>query len=237
MNHFFYSNDIVDDFIMISGDEAHHAIKVLRKKEGEIIFVVDGLGTVYETVIENATIENCKLKIMSKKKNHQKPDHYIHIAICPTKSHDRLEWFVEKSVELGIQEISFLNTQRTERDNVKINRIVKRSISSMKQSLKAYLPIINDMVDYNYFIKNCTNNHKYIGYLNQGKTRMLSHVAKPGTNCCVMIGPEGDFTKDEIADAIDNEFDCILLSQSRLRTETAGLTACQILNLINQNAF
>ena len=237
MNHFFYSSDIFDEFIIIGGDEAHHAIKVLRKKEGDIIFVVDGLGGVYETIIENAAIDDCKLKIMNKKKNYHKPDHYIHIAICPTKSHDRLEWFIEKSVELGIQEISFLKTQRTERDNVKINRIVKRSISSMKQSLKAYLPIINDMVDFNYFIKNCTNNHKYIGHLNHENTRMLSHVAPAGKNYCVMIGPEGDFTDKEILDAKDNEFDCILLNQARLRTETAGLAACQILNIINQNEF
>ena len=125
MDHFFYSNKIFDGRIHLEDDEAYHALKVLRKKQGDNIFVVNGLGSLFSTVIEEGDVSNCMLKVMEEKENYQKPNHHIHIAIAPTKSHDRMEWFVEKAVEIGIQEISFLQTKRTERKNIKIDRIKK----------------------------------------------------------------------------------------------------------------
>ncbi len=234
MDHFFYSNKIFDGRIHLEDDEAYHALKVLRKKQGDNIFVVNGLGSLFSTVIEEGDVSNCMLKVMEEKENYQKPNHHIHIAIAPTKSHDRMEWFVEKAVEIGIQEISFLQTKRTERKNIKIDRIKKRAISSMKQSLKAFLPFINEFIDYEDFLKTCNNNHKYVGYLGHGDVEKLSKVCKTNDDYCVMIGPEGDFTEQEIIDALDSGFNCISLSESRLRTETAGLMACNILNIINQ---
>ena len=145
IKQFYYSDNIFDDTIILSEDEAHHVLKVLRKQIGDKLIVVDGKGNKYHAVLEEADIMNCKLTIIDKEEEFGKKDYYIHIAISPPKSHDRLEWFIEKSVEIGVQEISFISTQYSERNNIKLNRIKKTAISAMKQSSKSYLPRINDM--------------------------------------------------------------------------------------------
>jgi len=234
MNQFFYSDNIFNDNIILSDEEACHVLKVLRKNQGDKIFVVDGKGGLYETALESDDINKCRLKILDEHKEFGKPNHYIHIAISPPKSHGRIEWFVEKSVEIGIQEISFIHTHYTERNNIKLNRIKKQAISSMKQSLRAYLPKINDMINFQDFINNCNNIEKYVGYLKAKNVKFLSHVSKLENNYCVLIGPEGDFTLEEIDDALDSGFQCISLGKSRLRTETAGMVACHALNMLNQ---
>ena len=117
---YFYSNQIFNDKIILSGDEAHHALKVLRKSIGDNIIVVDGNGGYYEAIIKSDDINNCILRIQDSKSDYGKPDHYIHIAVVPPKSHDRSEWFVEKAVELGVQEISFILSQYSERNNIKL---------------------------------------------------------------------------------------------------------------------
>jgi len=234
MTQFFYSALIFDKTIILPEEEAHHALKVLRKKKGDIIFSVDGKGGWYKTVLETDNIKNCKLKIIENKKEFGKPDHYIHIAMVPPKSHDRAEFFVEKAVEIGIQEISFVLTQYSERNNINLNRINKRAVSSMKQSLKAYLPQINDMISITDFIENCSNSEKYIGYIQDENKNFLSTIAKPGNDYCVLIGPEGDFIPEEVHLAQSSNFISISLGTSRLRTETAGICACHILNLINE---
>ena len=234
MTQFFYSDHIFDETIILLEDEAHHALKVLRKQQGDTIVVVDGKGGWFKTVLESDKIQNCKLRIVDKKEEFGKPNHYIHIAMAPPKSHDRAEWFVEKAVEIGIQEISFVLTKYSERNNIKLNRIKKRAISSMKQSLKAYLPQINDMLSFGDFVKKCSNSEKYMGYLGNGDTNLLSGISKPGNNYCVLIGPEGDFILEEIELALTMGFQCISLGDSRLRTETAGLAACHILNITNE---
>ena len=129
MTQFFYSDHVFDKTIILPEDEAHHALKVLRKHKGDSIIVVDGKGGWYETVLETDKIQNCKLKIVNRKENFGKPNHYIHIAMAPPKSYDRTEWFVEKAVEIGIQEISFVLSQYAERNNIKLNRIKKRAVS------------------------------------------------------------------------------------------------------------
>ena len=147
MTHFLYSNHVFDEMIILPEEEAHHALNVLRKQIGDTIFVVDGKGVCYETVLEIDKIQNCKLQIISRKMEYKKPKYYIHIGIAPPKSHDRAELFVEKAVEIGIQEISFVLTQYSERNNIKLQRIKRRAVSAMKQSLKAYLPQINDIIE------------------------------------------------------------------------------------------
>ena len=129
MSQFFYSDQIFNDTILLSEDEANHALKVLRKHQGDCLIVVDGIGGYYRAVLDNENIKDCRLQILDKKENYNKPNQYIHIAIAPTKSHDRIEWFIEKSVEIGIQEISFIFSHYSERNNVKWNRIKKRAIS------------------------------------------------------------------------------------------------------------
>jgi len=231
---FFYSDQIFNDTIVLSEDEANHALKVLRKHQGDNLIVVDGLGGWYRTVIDNENVKDCRLKIIDKKENYNKPDQYIHIAISPTKSHDRIEWFIEKSIEIGIQEISFISSHYSERNNVKFNRIKKRAISSMKQSLKAYIPKINDVIPFQTFIENCSNKEKYIGYLGHSNREYLPSIANLGSDYCILIGPEGDFISAEVDFSLNHGFETISLGKSRLRTETAGIVACHILNIINE---
>ena len=152
MEQFFYSTQIYDDSIILSEDEALHALKVLRKKKGDQVTVVDGKGNIYYTSIDTEDIKDCRLSIISQEQDYGRSNYYIHIGIAPPKSHDRVEWFIEKSIEIGVQEISFILTDNSERNNVKLNRIGKRAVSAMKQSLKAYLPKINDIVNFKCFL-------------------------------------------------------------------------------------
>ena len=234
MDQYFYSTQIYEDFIILPEDEAHHALKVLRKKIGDKITVVDGKGGEYESIFENVNVLNCKLKIINKNNNTGFLKHSIHIGISPPKSHDRLEWFIEKSVELGIQEISFILTENSERKNVKLNRILKRTISSMKQSLKALIPKINDIIPVKEFMENCINNEKFIAYLGEEENRHLIKLAPAQSDYCILIGPEGDFSASEIKKSQKFGFQQVTLGDNRLRTETAAVAACHILNLVNE---
>ena len=234
MDQYFYSTQIYEDFIILPEDEAHHALKVLRKKIGDKITVVDGKGGEYESIFENVNALNCKLKIINRKNNTGFLKHSIHIGISPPKSHDRLEWFIEKSVELGIQEISFILTENSERKNVKLNRILKRTISSMKQSLKALIPRINDIIPVKEFMENCINNEKFIAYLGEEERNHLIKLAPAQGDYCILIGPEGDFSASEIKKSQKFGFQQVTLGDNRLRTETAAVAACHILNLVNE---
>ena len=234
MTQFYYSDHVFNEAIILPEDEAHHILNVLRKKQGDSIIVVDGKGGWFKTVLDSDNIKNCKLRIIDRKEEFGKPNHYIHIAMAPPKSHDRAEWFIEKAVEIGVQEISFVLTRNSERNNIKLNRIKRRAVSSMKQSLKAYLPQINDILSLTDFVETCSNSEKYVGYLRDESTTFLSKRAKPGNNYCVLIGPEGDFIPEEVDLARSCGFQIISLGKSRLRTETAGIAACHILNIINE---
>ena len=231
MDQFFYSPQIYEDSINLPEDEAHHALKVLRKHKGDKIVVVDGNGGWFECVIVSEEIQNYRLRIEDKRENFGLREHYIHIGIAPPKSPDRVEWFVEKAVEIGVQEISFILTDQSERKNIKLERILKRTIASMKQSLKAYLPKINDIIPIKDFMINCSNKEKFIGYDDQNSH--LFQSANSNSNYCILIGPEGGFTSSEFNAAQDIGFLSVSLGDSRLRTETAGLAACHILNLLN----
>jgi len=195
--------------------------------------VVDGKGGWYDTSIIDAKISDCKLKIRNQKTNFGLEDHYIHIVMAPPKSHDRTEWFVEKAVELGVQEISFIFSSNSERRDIKMNRLKKTALTSMKQSLKAYLPQINKIISLKDFVVNCANEEKYIGYLGDIESTLLFHAAMPESNYCVLIGPEGGYSLREINNAKKYGFTPISLGSCRLRTETAGIAACHILNIIN----
>ena len=234
MDQFYYSTQIYDDFIILPKDEALHVLKVLRKKTGDKITVVDGKGGLYETCIRSENIQNFRLNIISVDKKFGHQNYYIHIGIAPPKNHDRVEWFVEKAVEIGIQEISFILTDHSERKNIKLSRIEKRAVSSMKQSLKAFLPKINDIVPLKDLMKICSNDEKYIGYLNKGKNNHLIQSATPQSDYCMLIGPEGDFSSSEINESQEFGFKPVSLGDNRLRIETAGLVACHILNLVNE---
>ena len=214
--------------------ESKHAIKVLRLNTGDKINLVNGKGTFFEAEITQAHAKKCELKILSSTtETNTKPD--IHIAIAPTKNNDRLEWFVEKATEIGIGEITPLICQRSERKTLKIDRLEKTAVAAMKQSLKATLPKINEPISFKDFIKNTPpQNNQFIAHCLDNTEKHLIEICLKNESALVLIGPEGDFTKEEIDLAIKNRFKPISLGKSRLRTETAGIVACHTINLINE---
>ena len=228
----FYEPNISNDEFHLNDEESRHCIKVLRKKKGDEINVVDGKGTFYLCVLIDDNQKKCLLRIKNTRSETDK-EYYIHIAIAPTKNLDRIEWFVEKAVEIGIDEISFVITKNSERRHLKIDRLEKKAVSAMKQSLKATLPKLNGPFPYSEFIKSELPYQKFIGYVDIDNPIHLKNEAIANNQYCVLIGPEGDFTETELREAIDNEFKKVSLGTSRLRTETAGIVACHLLHIIN----
>ncbi len=228
----FYEPNASGDQFILNEEESRHCIKVLRKKVGDKISIIDGKGNFYTCQIIEANPKKCLLKSIEVISEEQK-NFYIHIAIAPTKNIDRIEWFVEKAVELGIDEISFLLCQNSERRQLKLERIEKKTISAMKQSLKATLPKLNELQNFDAFIKANNGSDKFIGFVDMDNPNQLYMQARRGSNYLMLVGPEGDFTIDEVQLAINNGFKKISLGKSRLRTETAGIAACCFLNMIN----
>ncbi len=228
----FYEPSAKNESFILNEEEARHALKVLRKKVGDKINVIDGNGHLFECKLIEGVIEKCVVKV---EKTFFEPDndYHIHIAIAPTKNLDRIEWFVEKAVEIGIDELSFIKCKNSERPQLKIERIEKKAISAMKQSLKYRIPKINVLKDFNSFISEKRNEEKFIAFVDSSNPLHLKHAAGLKSKYLVLIGPEGDFTSKELDMALTQNFKKVSLGRSRLRTETAGMVACHILNLIN----
>ncbi len=217
----------------LSMDDSKHAIKVLRLKRGDKIEIVDGKGKYFEAEIVDPDTKKCHVEIIDEGILPPK-SFYIHVAIAPTKNIDRIEWFVEKSVEFGIDEITFLKCDSSERDHLRLDRIEKKVISAMKQSRVGYLPKINDVINFNDFVRSGElPDDKFIAYISNSNTPLIKY-AVPARSYCILIGPEGDFSKNEIDKANKNGFTGVSLGNTRMRTETAGIAACYILNLIQQ---
>lgn len=233
--HIFYTENITNNLAELDPDESRHLHKVLRLKNNDPVWVTDGNGQIYNAQIEKSDIKNSVLTVISESDIYQKPDYYIHIAVSPTKNTDRIEWFVEKAVEFGIDEISFLKSDRSERKHINTDRLARIAKSAMKQSLKGTLVKINELEKFRNFILNTDQEQSlYIGHLEEGKKDSLMNLANKNGKYLVLIGPEGDFSPDELALAKEQGFQSITLGNSRLRTETAALAACHILNIINQ---
>jgi 16S rRNA (uracil1498-N3)-methyltransferase len=228
----FYQPQLAQGVLHLDADESRHAVKVLRKKQGDPIRLTDGMGFFYEAIITNPDPRQCTFTISKKIKESPK-NFTIHIAISPTKNADRIEWFVEKVVELGIDEITLLECEHTERQHVKIDRLEKMAISAMKQSLKAKLPIIHSLTSFRDLTKDAEAVEKYIAHVDSENPNQLKNLVSQGSSYIVLIGPEGDFSREELMSAERLGFKKISLGPSRLRTETAGLAACHILNLAN----
>ena len=230
----FYQPLLSNGIHYLDEEESRHCIRVLRHQVGDIIQVVDGQGGWHEAVITDANSKKCGFSVKNTQQAPKTP-HYIHIAIAPTKNNDRLEWFVEKAVEIGIDEISFMLCAQSERKIFKTHRVVRKAVSAMKQSLKATLPKINEPRPFGDIIDSVpTDSEKYIAYVDSKNPIKLIHAAQPKQAYCVLIGPEGDFSTDELQLSLEKGFRKASLGQSRLRTETAGVAACHILNLINE---
>ncbi|MEO6901907.1 MAG: 16S rRNA (uracil(1498)-N(3))-methyltransferase [Bacteroidia bacterium] len=235
--HLFYCTDITIPNYNLTEEESKHCIRVLRLKINDTIFLIDGIGGFYKAIIIDDHPKRCIVKIIDIKKEFKKSSFQLHIAIAPTKNMDRLEWFTEKATEIGINEISLIDCDNSERTIVKIERLKKVAIAAIKQSLKAYLPIINETITFKKFIALTTNfiGQKFIAHCNASESKEKLHLKNqylPHENALILIGPEGDFSIDEIKLAIDNGFKEIQLGESRLRTETAALYACTTINIL-----
>ena len=231
--HLFYIPGIQSDRIQLSEEESKHALRVLRLSQGDIVGLIDGVGGFYEAEIVEAHAKKCLLKVISRKQKWSYRPYKIKIAVAPTKSLDRMEWFVEKATEIGIDEISFLLCERSERKSVNLDRLDKIIVSAMKQSVKAYKPIIMDIMPLKDYVKNITGTDTYMAHLEEHRQLSL-HQVVPSASCCVLIGPEGDFSSSEIQMAYAAGIKPVTLGSSRLRTETAALAACHTLNLLHE---
>ncbi len=230
--HLFYQPNF-ENLSALTDDEAQHAVKVLRLREGAPLRVTDGVGSWFDCTILKPDVKRCIVQITKKTATPPRP-YQIELAIAPTKNLDRIEWLVEKATEIGIDRFSFFYSQHSERRTLKLERLQKIAISAMKQSLQAYLPQIIEVGDFTKYISQSTNKAKFIAHLPESHfPKNLLQIAKPNLNYAVLIGPEGDFSADEIALAMSNGFEMVTLGNTRLRTETAALIACQILNLVN----
>lgn len=232
MKNLFYQPNISQGVLYLDPEESRHCTKVLRKRAGDTLHVTDGKGFLHTCKITDANPDKCVFKIESSEQ--EKPKNFrIHIAIAPTKNPDRTEWFVEKAIEIGVDEISFLACENSERTTVKTERIEKLAISALKQSLKTTFTKIHSIRTLQEFISASSSSEKFIAYVDQANPYELFQVAKPKNSYTVLIGPEGDFSPDELELALKQGYKKVALGPSRLRTETAGVVACHTLNLIN----
>jgi 16S rRNA (uracil1498-N3)-methyltransferase len=230
----FFQENISGTNFELDSQESKHLIKVLRKSVGDVVHVTNGKGLLVTCKIEELQLKKTKLSILDKKLQ-ARDDYYIHLAVAPTKSQDRMEWMVEKITEIGVHEISFLNTENTERRYLKIDRLEKKIISACKQSLKIWKPKINQAREFTDIIADPAFSpyQKFIAYVDHENQSSLMGQTAVGSSYLVLIGPEGDFTRQEIRQSADQNFMPCSLGKNRLRTETAGLVAVHILNLKN----
>ena len=228
----FYQPNLPNGIHYLDADESRHCVKVLRANEGDTITVTDGKGTFYECIITKADPAKCAFRIQSTHAERPR-SHAIHIAIAPTKSPDRIEWFTEKAVELGIDTITLMQCEHSEKSFLKTERLMKVAISAMKQSLKATLPEIVAPTPFDQLVRTAVATQKFIAFVDPDNPRHLKDSARKNESSIVLIGPEGDFSTGELQLALSSGFEKVSLGTSRLRTETAGVAACHILNLIN----
>jgi len=218
--------------IILSVEESKHATKVLRKKEGDILNFTDGKGGFYKAEITIADSRKCRLQVVSSEQKEKQHNYHLHIAIAPTKNMDRFEWFLEKATEIGIDEITPIICNRSERKVIKTERGNRILLSAMKQSLKFHLPKLNEAINLNDFLKQDFEDTKYIAHCEDDKKNELKRITKT-EKALILIGPEGDFSQKEIDLALQNQFKAVSLGTSRLRTETAGIIATHTINIKN----
>jgi 16S rRNA (uracil1498-N3)-methyltransferase len=229
----FYVSNISGNEVLLDETESKHAVRVLRLEKGEKVRLIDGKGGLYLAEIADANPKKCLLNILESIIEFGKRDFRLHIAIAPTKNNDRFEWFLEKATEIGVDEITPIITEHSERKTVNTERFEKILVSAIKQSVKAYLPKLNQPISLKELVKTASEEKKFIAYVDENHREHLKNLVQKNDNVLVLIGPEGDFSKTEIDLALKNNFLPVSLGKSRLRTETAGIVACSIVNLAN----
>jgi len=231
----FFQESITSPTTYLTEEESKHLVRVLRKKKGDQILVTDGKGMLYTCVLDQADPKKASLTVLSSKEADLDP-FYIHLSIAPTKSPDRMEWMVEKITEIGFHELTLLDTMHGERSFLKIDRLQKKIISACKQSIKWRTPKVNSSIKFNAFMKldSFPDYQKFIAYVDENHSNHLLDLATASGKYLILIGPEGDFDPKEIQLALENGYQAISLGKSRLRTETAGLAAVQMLQILNR---
>lgn len=215
-------------------EESKHIIKVLRKKDTDILFVTNGLGLLFKTEITLASDNKCTVQIRSVEKT--EPSKFqLHLAVAPTKMNDRYEWFLEKATEIGVHEITPIICDRSERKVVNRERFEKIILTAMKQSNLLFLPKLNEALTFKEFVKRNKNGLQLIAHCEDTDKKTLKSLLKTNENITLLIGPEGDFSEKEIALAIENKFIPVSLGNTRLRTETAAIVACHSVVFFNED--
>lgn len=234
--HLFYTPDITPSATayFLNEEESKHCTRVLRLTVGNEVNLIDGRGGLYMATISDAHPKRTILHINKVITQYGKRNHYLHMAVAPTKNMERLEWFLEKATEIGIDEVSLIITQHSERKEAKTERLNKIITSAVKQSLKAYHPVLNEVTGFNKFLSQPFDGQKFIAHCAGGDKLQLRDVVEPHGRYLILIGPEGDFSEKEIAEALQSDYKAITLGTSRLRTETAALEACFEINFLNR---
>lgn len=231
----FYIPEIKGDFCTMDESESGHCIRVLRMNSGDLIKFVDGKGGFYEGVISKPDARACVVKIIDRQKDFEKKNYRLHMAVSLLGNPARFEWLIEKCVETGVDEITPLICANTEKTTVRAERINKIIISAMKQSLKAFRPLLNNPVDFNDFILKEHQATKMIAHCDHSYSRAdISEIYDKGTEAVILIGPEGDFSKQEISGALSRGFCSVHLGNSRFRSETAAVASCLAVYFINR---
>ena len=233
----FYFKDLSETTASFTFDkeESRHIVKVLRKQEGDILFVTNGLGLLFKTEITFPSDHKCTVAVRSFEKQ-DAPKGRLHLAVAPTKMNERYEWFLEKATEIGIHEITPIICEHSERKTVKNDRFDKILLSAMKQANSTFLPVLNEPIAFRDFVSKPNEGQKFIAHCEQGEKKSLKSVLKPLMAVTVLIGPEGDFSDKEIALALQGGYLPVSLGNTRLRTETAAIVACHTVVLQNEEA-
>jgi 16S rRNA (uracil1498-N3)-methyltransferase len=230
----FYNSDIktTDTFFTFDTNESKHVIKVLRKKIGDELWITNGEGYLFEGKIISDAIKQCEIELISSKKTHPK-SHWLHMVVAPTKMNDRFEWFLEKVTEIGVDEITPIICDRSERKILKLDRMQRVIESAMKQSLQTYLPKLNEPVSLSEFLEKPTIGLQFIAHCEDSERHELKRRVVADQDVTILIGPEGDFTSNEIKNAMSKGYAPVAMGKTRLRTETAAIVACTIVASIN----
>ena len=231
----FYNQDLTqnDTEIRFTKEESRHVVKVLRKSIGDVLHITNGVGWLFTAEITLAEIKNCVAKITSSTLQPER-SYKLHLAVAPTKMNDRYEWFLEKATEIGIDTITPIICDNSERKIIKADRYEKILQSAMKQSLHCYLPKLNETILYKEFIAQDFSGQKFIAHCEESDKKSLKQSLKPSQDIIILIGPEGDFNTKEIELALQHNFNPVTLGETRLRTETAAIVACHSVAFINE---
>lgn len=226
------SLDLSVSQFVFSEEESRHIVKVLRKKPGDVLHITNGKGYLFTAEILSTDPKQCKATIVDTKKKHEKM-HSLHMVVAPTKNNDRFEWFLEKVTEIGVNEITPIICEHSERKVLKLPRLEKIIQSAMKQSLRTYLPKLNEPILYEKFIGKEHEGLLFIAHCHEGEKMELIRRVAPDKDVTILIGPEGDFSEPEVDLAYEHGFYPISLGDARLRTETAAIVACTTVAMIN----